>query len=80
MKYKYEDLIDAYLRTIQNSLEHFSVETCREYVKQNKKNFNEEKFMRKLALRLVIIDDEWSDQYSLDSDYERTEKQTKLYS
>lgn len=74
MKYKYEDLIDAYLRSIQNSLEHFSVDACRLYVKQYKNNFKEENFMRKLALRLVTIDDEWSDQYSLDSDFERTEK------
>lgn len=74
MKYKYEDLIDAYLRTLKNSLEKFSVESCREYVKQYKNNYNEEKFMRKLAAKLVIIDDEWSDQYSLDSDYERIEK------
>ncbi|KAK8836897.1 hypothetical protein M9Y10_037423 [Tritrichomonas musculus] len=74
MKYKYEDLIDAYFASIKNSLEHFSVESCREYVKHYKNNFKEENFMRKLALKLVKVDDEWPDEYSLDSDFERIEE------
>lgn len=73
MKYKYDDLIDAYLKRIKLSLSKFTVNGCREFVKQNKKSFNEEKFMRILALRLVEVDDEWTDEYDLDSDYEKTD-------
>ena len=71
MKYKYDDLIDAYFKRIKLSLSKFTVNGCREFVKQNKKSFNEEKFMRILALRLVEVDDEWTDEYDLDSDYEK---------
>ena len=70
MKYTYEQLIDAYFREIGQSMSNFSTNNCREYVKKYKGNFNEQRFMKKLAERLVEIDDELSD-YSLDSDYEK---------
>lgn len=72
VKYTYSELIDAYFRSIKYSLSRFSTSSCREYVQKWKgKHFDNERFLKELAISLSFLDDNLSD-YSLDSDYEKT--------
>lgn len=59
--YSYEDLIKAFFRTIGNRTSIFSTEKCRKFVKENRNNFNDEKFLRSLAGILADMDDQLSD-------------------
>jgi hypothetical protein len=70
VKYTYDDLIQAYFRSIKKSFSRFTTSGCRQYVRQYRHKFEDEPFMRAVACFLVEIDDQLSD-YSLNSDDER---------
>ena len=61
MSYTYEDLIKAYFRGIKNRMKDFTTDNCREFVSKHKKNFDEKKFKKALALELLILDDTLND-------------------
>jgi hypothetical protein len=65
--YSYEDLIEAYFRSIKRSFSRFTTDGCRSYVRKFRHRFDDEQFLRAVAKFLVAIDDELSD-YSLNSD------------
>jgi hypothetical protein len=66
-RYTYEDLIEAYFRSIRKSLSRFSTAGCRQYVQQYRHKFDDERFLQAVARFLAEVDDQLSD-YSLGSD------------
>ena len=70
--YTHAQLIEAYFRSIKYSTSKFSTGKCRKYVMRYKKNFDNEIFMKDLAIFLASLDDQLSD-YSIDSDFEKEE-------
>jgi hypothetical protein len=66
-RYSYEDLIDAYFRSIKKSFSKFKTSSCRQYVQQYRHKFDDTIFMQRLACFLAEVDDQLSD-YSLNSD------------
>lgn len=74
VRYTYDQLIDSYFRSINNRMSKFSAEKCIEFVKKNKPNYNEEQFMKKLAIKLLELDDLIQDYDSTDLDDEEEEK------
>lgn len=66
-KYTYRSLIDFYFREFGEHTSGFSTGDCRLFVKKFKRNFDDAKFLRALALKLVDLDTELPD-YSSDED------------
>jgi arginyl-tRNA--protein-N-Asp/Glu arginylyltransferase len=66
-RYTYDELIEAYFRSIKKSFGRFSTAACREYVRTYRRKFDPEKFLQRVAQFLAEVDDQLSD-YSLSSD------------
>jgi len=67
--YPHEEYIRLYFnRVLGNKTSNFSTEKCRKYVQSQKKNFNNEKFLRALAGFLAKLDEQLSDYSDESSD------------
>jgi hypothetical protein len=66
-RYTYDQLIEAYFRSVKRSFSRFSTAACREYVMSYRGTFDPEKFHQRVAQFLAEVDDQLSD-YSLSSD------------
>ena len=65
VKYSYRQWIDSYFNEFSGRITGFTTSDCRDYVKPHFSNFDDSKFLRALAGKLVDLDAEISD-YSTD--------------
>lgn len=67
--YPHEEYIRLYFnRVLNNRTSNFSTDKCRNFVQSQKKNFNNEQFLRALAGFLAKLDEQLSDYSDESSD------------
>lgn len=74
-KYSLDQLIDSYFQSINNRMSKYSTEKCIEFVKSLRPNFKEDVLLKKLAIKLLELDDMIQDYDSTDLEDEEEEQE-----